>query len=119
MHLLIAAAGSGSRMGADRNKLLLPICGRPILAWTLDSALGAETITWIGIIGQECDKDEIKSLLKGVPKTVEWILGGSTRQESVERGLEALPASAKYVLIHDGARCLVESELFNRCSKNC
>ena len=41
MHLLIAAAGSGSRMGADRNKLLLPLAGRPILAWTLDAALAA------------------------------------------------------------------------------
>ena len=35
VHLLIAAAGSGRRMGADRNKLLLPLAGRPVIAWTL------------------------------------------------------------------------------------
>jgi 2-C-methyl-D-erythritol 4-phosphate cytidylyltransferase len=35
VHLLIAAAGSGRRMGADGNKLLLPVAGRPVLAWTL------------------------------------------------------------------------------------
>ena len=41
MHLLIAAAGSGRRMGGDRNKLLLSIAGRPVLAWTLEAALAA------------------------------------------------------------------------------
>ena len=37
MHLLIAAAGSGRRMGATRNKLLLPLSGQPVLAWTLQA----------------------------------------------------------------------------------
>ena len=41
VHLLIAAAGSGRRMGADRNKLLLPLAGRPVIAWTLEAALRA------------------------------------------------------------------------------
>ena len=40
VHLLIAAAGSGRRMGADRNKLLLNLRGRPLLAWTLDAGAG-------------------------------------------------------------------------------
>ena len=44
VHLLIAAAGSGRRMGGDRNKLLLPIAGRPVIAWTLEAALAAERI---------------------------------------------------------------------------
>jgi len=33
MHLLIACAGSGRRMGAERNKLLLEVAGRPVLTW--------------------------------------------------------------------------------------
>ena len=41
--------------------------------------------------------------------------GGETRQESVRRGLAALPAAAEGVLIHDGARCLVSAELLERC----
>ena len=49
MHLLIAAAGSGTRMGASGNKLLMPLAGRPVLAWTLDAAFAAEAIEWIGI----------------------------------------------------------------------
>ena len=116
VHLLIAAAGSGRRMGADRNKLLLKLRGRPLLAWTLESAFAAEAIGWIGVVGQRVDHSEISALLQGAPKPVAWIEGGRTRQESVERGLEALPSDAEHVLIHDGARCLVEPSLFNRCT---
>ena len=116
VHLLIAAAGSGRRMGADRNKLLLPLAGRPLIAWTLDAAMEAERISWIGLVGQEVDRDDIVSLLNNVQKPVVWIQGGSTRQESVLRGLDALPEEAEHVLIHDGARCLAEPDLFDRCA---
>ena len=117
MHLLIAAAGSGRRMGATRNKLLLPLSGQPVLAWTLQAALDAETIHWVGIIGQEIDRSEILDLVQRAPKPVAWIAGGDSRQESVERGLAGLPDQARHVLIHDGARCLASPELFNRCAE--
>ena len=116
MHLLIAAAGSGRRMGATRNKLLLPLSGQPVLAWTLQAAFEAETIDWIGIIGQEIDRAAILALVESAPKPVAWIAGGDSRQESVERGLAGLPDQAQHVLIHDGARCLASPDLFNRCS---
>ena len=116
MHLLIAAAGSGRRMGATRNKLLLPLSGQPVLAWTLQAALAAETIHWIGIIGKEIDRSEILALVEGAPKPVAWIAGGDSRQESVEQGLTGLPDEARHVLIHDGARCLASPDLFNRCA---
>ena len=117
MHLLIAAAGSGSRMGSNRNKLLLQLSGRAILAWTLDAVFAADEIKWIGIIGQPIDRSEIMNLVEGSSKPVKWINGGRTRQESVQLGLSALPSEAKHVLIHDGARCLVEPVLINRCAE--
>jgi len=117
MHLLIAAAGSGRRMGATCNKLLLPLAGQPILSWTLKAALQAETIHWIGLIGQEIDRSAILDLVGVSDKPVTWIQGGDSRQESVERGLAGLPDEAQHVLIHDGARCLARSELFDRCSE--
>ena len=116
VHLLIAAAGSGRRMGGDRNKLLLPIAGRPVIAWTLEAALAAERIDWIGLVGQEIDRNDILALVPKTAKPVEWIQGGRTRQESVQRGLAALPNGAEHVLIHDGARCLAEPSLFDRCA---
>lgn len=118
MHLLIAAAGSGRRMGADRNKLLLPLAGRPVLAWTLEAALACPAIRWIGLVGQAHDAEAIGAIVAAAApdRPVEWILGGETRQESVSRGLASLPPQAEGVLIHDGARCLVEPELFSRCA---
>ncbi len=117
MHLLIAAAGSGRRMGSKRNKLLLPLVGKPVLAWTLDSVVKAKSINWIGVIGQPLDKDIIVPLLNQCSKEVKWIDGGNTRQESVQKGLASLPPDAKHVLIHDGARCLVDSAFIDVCSK--
>ena len=116
MHLLIAAAGSGRRMGADRNKLLLQLAGRPVLAWTLEAALASRAITWIGIVGQNVDRKAIESLIVHPSKPMAWIEGGASRQESVLRGLAGLPAEARHVLIHDGARCLVQPDLFDRCA---
>jgi len=117
VHLLIAAAGSGSRMGADRNKLLLKIAGKTILEWTLKAAFASQSIKWIGIVGQPKDKSSIFSILHNSSESCQWINGGSTRQESVQLGLSALPADAKSVLIHDGARCLVSPLVFDEISR--
>jgi 2-C-methyl-D-erythritol 4-phosphate cytidylyltransferase len=118
MHLLIAAAGSGRRFGADRNKLLLPLAGRPVLAWTLEAALASPSIRWIGLVGQPHDAEAISAIVAAAApdRPVAWIQGGNTRQESVSRGLAALPPEARAVLIHDGARCLVEPDLLERCA---
>ncbi len=118
MYLLIPAAGMGKRMGSDRNKLLLTLLGKPLLSWTLLAAETSQTIDWIGIIGQPYDFSEFKRILEiiSINKPVELIQGGATRQESVYNGLQALPQIAKRVLIHDGARCLVTPNLFDKCA---
>jgi len=105
-------------MGSDRNKLLIPLWGQPILAWTLRAAEAASSITWIGLVGQAVDWPEVNDLLKTLALTtpVQWIQGGDTRQASVFNGLKALPANADRVLIHDGARCLATPDLFDRCA---
>lgn len=118
MYLLIPSAGTGKRMGADRNKLLLPLRSRPIIAWTLLAAEAASAINWIGIIARPDDWDDFKSIIAdlGLTKPIHIIFGGATRQESVYNGLQALPPKAQAVLIHDGARCLVTPNLFNDCA---
>ncbi len=127
MHLLIPAAGMGRRMGGEfatrglrqRNKLLLELLDQPLIAWTLLAAEASSRIDWIGVIGQPTDFAEFKDLLSqlNLAKTVELVVGGDTRQESVYNGLQALPENAKRVLIHDGARCLATPELFDRCTE--
>jgi 2-C-methyl-D-erythritol 4-phosphate cytidylyltransferase len=118
MHLLIPAAGMGKRMLHDRNKLLMTLCGKPLLAWTLMAAENAPSISWIGIVCQPEDRVDLDDILSNIflSKPVQFIQGGRTRQESVYNGLQGLPNDADRVLIHDGARCLVTPDLFDRCA---
>ena len=118
MYLLIPAAGMGRRMGSQRNKLLLKLLDKPLLFWTLLAAEQSQSIEWIGIMGQPTDFSDFQDIVSqsNLTKTVELIVGGNTRQESVYNGLQALPKNAERVLIHDGARCLATSKLFDRCS---
>lgn len=106
-------------MGGTRNKLLLQVRSQPIIAWTLKAAAAASTIKWIGIISQPVDWPDFKAIVAdlNVTKPVEFIPGGSSRQESVYNGLQALPDTAEHVLIHDGARCLVTPDLLNSCAQ--
>jgi 2-C-methyl-D-erythritol 4-phosphate cytidylyltransferase len=90
-----------------------------LIAWTLLAAEAASSISWIGIVSQPPDWDDFKSIIADLrlKKTIELISGGSTRQESVYNGLQALPSHAERVLIHDGARCLATPNLLNACSE--
>lgn len=105
-------------MGSDRNKLLLPLLGEPVLSWTLKAAQQANSIEWIGIVGQPYDWEDFKAIVSSLDllDRVQFIPGGATRQESVYRGLQGLPDAADRVLIHDGARCLATPDLFDRCA---
>ncbi len=116
MHLLIPAAGSGSRMKAGKNKLLINLKGESLLYWTLKSVFCSKSISWVGIIGQPFDKENIINSIKEYSKNINWINGGKTRQESVKNGLNNLPNNAKKVLIHDGARCLIKPSYIDKCS---
>lgn len=105
-------------MGSDRNKLLITLLGKPLLAWTLMAAERSAAISWIGIIGQSTDRADVETILGNISisKPVRFIQGGATRQESVYNGLQGLPDAAERVLIHDGARCLATPDLFDRCA---
>jgi 2-C-methyl-D-erythritol 4-phosphate cytidylyltransferase len=118
VHLLIPAAGMGRRMGSDRNKLLLLVRSQPIISWTLKAAEAASLISWIGIIANPTDWQDLQTIIQQekLTKPVELIEGGSTRQQSVYNGLLALPSTAEQVLIHDGARCLATPDLFDACA---
>ena len=116
MHLLIPAAGSGSRMKAEKNKLLLDLEGESLIYWTLKAVFSADIVSWVGIIGQPKDKKLLLDSAKDFSNKVKWINGGKTRQESVFSGLNSLPNKAKKVLIHDGARCLINPEFINKCA---
>ena len=103
-------------MKAGKNKLLIELEGESLIYWTLKSILSSSSISWVGIIGQPKDKELLLNSVKNFSNQVKWINGGETRQESVFNGLNSLPKDAKKVLIHDGARCLINPELINKCA---
>ena len=103
-------------MKAGKNKLLLNLNGESILYWTLKSVFLSEKVSWVGVIGQPQDRSAIMNSIKEFSSRINWITGGTTRQESVRNGLNNLPNNATKVLIHDGARCLIKPELIDKCS---
>ena len=102
-------------MKAGKNKLLINLNGESILYWTLKSVFLSKKVSWVGIIGQPHDKTEIMNSIKEFSDKINWINGGNTRQESVRNGVNNLPKNAIKVLIHDGARCLINPELIDKC----
>ena len=109
--VIVAAAGSSSRMG--ENKLLMPLDGIPVLARTLQSLDGAELVDEIVVAAREEDLLAFGDLCKiyGISKPVKIVRGGATRLESVLAASLECREDAAYLAVHDGARPLVTPEL--------
>jgi 2-C-methyl-D-erythritol 4-phosphate cytidylyltransferase len=108
---LLPAAGRGERFGGEQNKIFSDLLGQPILAWTLEAFAQCDEIARIVLVGSEGDSDRLWELGEqyAKDKLQAVVLGGSSRQESVRRGLDAI--STEYVLVHDAARCCITPEL--------
>jgi 2-C-methyl-D-erythritol 4-phosphate cytidylyltransferase len=101
---VIAAAGSGERLGAGGPKAFVPLGGRPMIAWSLDACLGCDAVAGVVVAvpgGHEHGLDGLERV-----RTVD---GGSTRAESVANALATV--DTEYVAIHDAARPLLTPEL--------
>ena len=112
---VILGGGSGSRMGAKQNKIFLPLRGVPAIvrAAAPFTGLCAEAV----VVARPEEQDEMTALLRryGLDSFVKKVVpGGSTRQESVRHGLDALPGDTDIVMIHDGARALVTEDVIRR-----
>jgi 2-C-methyl-D-erythritol 4-phosphate cytidylyltransferase len=119
----VLAGGSGTRVGAGRNKVYLPLGGRTVLGWSLRAFAGHPAIGPVVLVARAEDealaKLELGSLgACGDALDVEIVTGGATRQGSELAGLRHLAAriaaeEIDTVLIHDGARPLVSAELIS------
>ena len=112
--VIVAAAGSSSRMG--ENKLLMPLDGIPVLARTLQSLDGAELVDEIVIAAREEDLLAFGDLCKiyGISKPVKIVRGGATRLESVLAASLECREDAAFLAVHDGARPLASPGLIDR-----
>jgi len=114
---VVVAAGRGERLGVPE-KVLLPLAGRAMLAWSLRALERAETVGSVVVVAGSHTLEAVGRLIhdENLPKVQAIVAGGARRQDSVSAGLVALPEGIEIVLVHDGARPLAEPELFDRCA---
>lgn len=109
---IVLGGGSGSRMGAGKNKVLMDVCGESMLVRSA-KAIRRHAEKLVIVIRPEDAAEAADSLKKAGIMDFTMVSGGDTRQESVWNGLEAL-ADCENVLVHDGARCLVDDGTIER-----
>lgn len=110
--VMIPAAGSGTRMGANMNKLFLQLDRRPILAHTLDVFERDDRCESIILAVKREERVLIQAVAKkyNITKARTFVDGGKERQQSVHACLEAYPKEDGIVLVHDAARPFVTHE---------
>lgn len=115
-YAIIVAGGIGSRMGTAMPKQFLPLNGRPVLCYTLETFLTAYEDLEVILVVPAAHMETARTLVLGFAeaKRVQLVGGGNTRFHSVRNGLGLTNGSA-IIFVHDGVRCLVSKELLYRC----
>ena len=108
VNAIIPAGGTSSRFG-NKNKLLEKINDKEVIKYTVEAFEYSNTDEII-ICANISIMDELQKIFKNSSK-VKIIEGGATRQQSVFNGLQA--CECDYVLIHDGARPMISTDLIN------
>lgn len=113
---LVAAGGMGLRMNLDLAKPLVNIINKPVIIYTLEALNAHPLIDEVVLIfnkdGLLCARDFVKKY--NILKVSRVIEGGSTRKESVGRGLDVVGSETKLVVIHDGVRPFVDEGSITR-----
>jgi 2-C-methyl-D-erythritol 4-phosphate cytidylyltransferase len=117
--LVVLAAGEGSRVGHDTNKVLLPLAGRRVFTWSIRWAHSLSQVARVVLVIRESDRDLVLGALERELPEVEVtvVVGGATRHESEWQALQALrpdieSGSTDVVVIHDAARPLAGADVF-------
>ena len=110
---VIVAAGTASRMGGI-DKVMEPIGGEPMILRTVRAFQECDAIKEIVIVTRQELLVPIMDLCHKFEKVQAVVVGGNTRQESVEMGLHALSTKVKLAAIQDGARPLITYEVIDR-----
>ncbi|MEX2486944.1 MAG: 2-C-methyl-D-erythritol 4-phosphate cytidylyltransferase [Nitriliruptoraceae bacterium] len=107
--VIIVAAGRGTRMSAPRPKALIDVGGRAMVTWAADH-LAAAGLPAPVVVHSPGERGAFADALTG--HEVHLVVGGSTRSDSVRRGLAALDADI--VVVHDAARPFMPPEVIQR-----
>jgi len=116
--VIVLAAGAGRRVGRETSKVLLPLSGLPVLAWSLRTIFDLE-VDRVVVVIRERDRGEVEGMLsRHFPgRAIDVVPGGSTRHGSEWNALTAIAdpidtGAVEVVAIHDAARPLAGPDLF-------
>ncbi|SMO96077.1 2-C-methyl-D-erythritol 4-phosphate cytidylyltransferase [Gracilimonas mengyeensis] len=118
LSVIIPAAGSGERMGADIPKPFLELGGRCILEHTISRFLNVRDIHQIVIAASSNYLPRIESLFKNFEEaSVSYLAveGGSERQYSIYNALQVIKDEVELVAVHDAVRPFIRSSLIEKC----
>ena len=107
---IIAAAGSGVRLGGGRPKALVPLKGRALVCWAVDTLRDAGVSDVVVAV----PASEVGVFATVLPMDVRLVAGGSSRTASVRAALQTAGQGADAVLVHDAARPLTPPDLVAR-----
>jgi len=115
--VIVLGAGNGTRLGRNEPKAFVHLAGRPTLSRALESVFGMVEPAQVIITVPQSYGPIAKQLARSVPggrdREPTIIVGGSTRQESVAAALKFLEPDIDVVLVHDAARPLTPSVIFD------
>jgi 2-C-methyl-D-erythritol 4-phosphate cytidylyltransferase len=116
---IIVAAGKGTRMGPEVDKLFLEVAGRPLIAHTWQRFDSSPILDEIVLVIRSGAENAFRELAErfSLKKPYRLVPGGVERQNSVWNGLEAVASSAEIVVIQDGARPCTTEDLIERTVK--
>lgn len=126
MGVVVVAAGSGTRLGADRPKAFVELAGATLLEHALRGvvAAGVDEVAVVVPGGRVVEAEQVVASLGPAvpadggdppsPPTMVVVPGGAERTDSVAAGLAALTDEVHLVLVHDAARCLTPPDVFER-----
>jgi len=116
--IIVVAAGSGTRLGADAPKAFVEVRGVTILERALAGVFGSVEPAQVVVVAPASHLAAAKSISTraagAASGSISVVAGGVTRQDSVANGLAALDESVRVALVHDAARALTPSVLFDR-----
>jgi 2-C-methyl-D-erythritol 4-phosphate cytidylyltransferase len=115
-YAVIVAGGSGTRMGGNLPKQFMLLKDKPVLFYSIKAFLDAYDDLQVILVLPADHLDKGKELIKKHFKKnpIQIATGGDTRFQSVKNGL-ALIGKESIIFVHDGVRCLVSTELIQRC----
>lgn len=116
---LLTAAGTGTRMGQDIPKQFMHVDNKPVIIHTMEAFQNHPNIDAIIVVTLSAWIDVLKAYAAQFNITkLRWVVpGGETGQESICNGLNAIKEELgdddTVVMVHDGNRCLVSSEIIS------